>query len=628
MPAASPPDGRYPEIDCVRHWFSAARLKDAEARAARLGVGVDDVLIASGELSESAYMHAQAMALGLDFVDLDRVSRAHCPLDDEGLFRAARNGLLPLSEGGETFFVVARTGPLLRAFALAADRRPALRWRVKLTSHAFLRRFVERHTMQALRRESAFRLRDDRPDFSAAWPERRLAGALLVLLPALAAAFWLAPQAAANTLFFVLSTLFLAWAAFRLWLLRRNEVASPPAVDDLPVYTIVAALYREAKALPGLVAALDALDYPREKLQVILALEPDDYAMRDAVARLRLRTPYEIVLAPMPPPRGKPKALNAALPFVRGQFVVVYDAEDRPDPSQLREAAARFAADRGRRLACVQGRLTIDNSEDSWLTRVFTAEYAGHFDVMLPSLAAARLPIPLGGSSTHLRADILREVGAWDPYNVTEDADLGIRLARFGYRTAVASFSTFEEAPARPLPWLRQRTRWFKGWLQTWCVHMRHPARMMRELGMRNVLALHLFLFETVFVALIQPLGWMLIGLGLGLPDTIRPFVGELAPATVGFHVTALISGYLASIAVMLEGLRRRGLLSVRTALLLVALMPGYWLMLSVAAWRAFVQFFFNRFYWEKTEHGLARTSRRITIAGEAGARETRRQGS
>ena len=189
-----------------------------------------------------------------------------------------------------------------------------------------------------------------------------------------------------------------------------------------------------------------------------MALEPDDEETREAIARLKLGPPFEVVIAPENGPRTKPKALNAALPFVRGTFVAVYDAEDRPEPDQLRLALEAFVAGDGR-LACVQARLTIDNTADSWLARLFTAEYAGLFDVYLPGLSAWRLPLPLGGSSNHFRASVLRRIGAWDPYNVTEDADLGMRLARFGYRAAIIPSTTYEEAPARYGGWLRQRTR-------------------------------------------------------------------------------------------------------------------------------------------------------------------------
>ena len=201
------------------------------------------------------------------------------------------------------------------------------------------------------------------------------------------------------------------------------------------------------------------------KLDVIIAVEADDRETRAAIAARNNRMPVVVIPVPTQGPRTKPKALNFALPFARGTFTVIYDAEDRPEPNQLRYALQAFRAG-GDDLACVQARLCIDNSADSWLARLITAEYAGQFDVFLPGLAVLRLPLPLGGSSNHFYTAILREVGGWDSYNVTEDADLSMRLARFGYRSDVIDSTTYEEAPAHFGPWLRQRTRWFKGWIR------------------------------------------------------------------------------------------------------------------------------------------------------------------
>jgi cellulose synthase/poly-beta-1,6-N-acetylglucosamine synthase-like glycosyltransferase len=194
-------------------------------------------------------------------------------------------------------------------------------------------------------------------------------------------------------------------------------------------------------------------------------VEADDDDTRRVLARLELGPPFSIITAPPFGPRTKPKALNVALPFAQGSFTVVYDAEDVPEPDQLRRALDTFMTADGR-LACVQASLTIDNATDSWLARMFTAGYAGQFDAFLPGLAALHLPLPLGGSSNHFRTAALRQVGGWDSYNVTEDADLGIRLCRFGYHSTAMSSATYEEAPAHFGPWLRQRTRWYKGWMR------------------------------------------------------------------------------------------------------------------------------------------------------------------
>ena len=374
----------------------------------------------------------------------------------------------------------------------------------------------------------------------------------------------------------------------------------------MPIYTIVVALYDEASAVPELVAALSELDYPVEKLQVIFALEPGDTATRDAVLRVDPGAPFEILIAPDIGPRTKPKASNAALALAKGTFLAVFDAEDRPAHDQLHGALDAFLGN-GADIACVQARLTIDNTRDSWLARLFTAEYAGQFDVLLPGLAQLRLPLPLGGSSNHFRTAALREAGGWDPYNVTEDADLGMRLARLGYRAAVIDSTTYEEAPARVKPWIRQRTRWFKGWMQTWLVHMRHPTRVARELGFSGFLAFQLVVGGTVLSALVHPVFIAVAGYLAATNQLFDTAGSAFGAALLWLYLGALVSGYLTSAALGLIGLKRRGLLRQGWVLLL---MPLHWLLLSVAAWRALYQLLFNPFHWEKTAHGLARTSR------------------
>jgi cellulose synthase/poly-beta-1,6-N-acetylglucosamine synthase-like glycosyltransferase len=305
--------------------------------------------------------------------------------------------------------------------------------------------------------------------------------------------------------------------------------------------------------------------------------------------------PITVVAVPPGGPRTKPKALNFALPFARGTFTVIYDAEDRPEPAQLREALEAFR-DGGERLACVQAPLSIDNTADSWLARLFTAEYAGHFDVFLPGLSALRLPLPLGGSSNHFRTASLRALAAWDPYNVTEDADLGMRLARFGYCAGTIGATTYEEAPTRLGPWLRQRTRWFKGWMQTWLVHMRAPAKLWRDLGPAGFFGFQLIVGGSAFFALVHPL-----------------FLAALIDDAFGGTLTRLyfataVAGYLASAVLGFIGLKRRGLTRIVWVLLLT---PLHWLLLSIAAWRALYQLIFAPYAWEKTQHGLAKSSRR-----------------
>jgi cellulose synthase/poly-beta-1,6-N-acetylglucosamine synthase-like glycosyltransferase len=333
-------------------------------------------------------------------------------------------------------------------------------------------------------------------------------------------------------------------------------------------------------------------------------VEIDDDQTRRALAALDLGPPFEIIIAPAVGPRTKPKALNVALPLARGLYTVVYDAEDAPEPDQLRRAVEAFMSSDGR-LGCLQASLTIDNTGDSWLARMFTADYAGQFDVMLPGLAVLRLPFPLGGSSNHFRTAVLRQVGGWDPYNVAEDADLGIRLCRLGYRVAALPSTTYEEAPTRLLPWLRQRTRWYKGWMQTWHVHTRRPLRLTRDLGPAGFSAFQLFLACNVLSALVHPIFMAALCYSLIARPPLQVISAVVQHTPI--FAAVLIAGYGSTVALDLIGLRRRKLLAHAWVLLLS---PLYWFLLSFAAWRALLQLLYDPHGWEKTEHGLAKNSR------------------
>ncbi len=371
--------------------------------------------------------------------------------------------------------------------------------------------------------------------------------------------------------------------------------------SDLPLYTVIVALYREATSVGPLLKAINALDYPPEKLQVIVAVEPDDLETRAAIARLGATPHVPALIAPDVGPRTKSKALNWALMFAHGHFTAVYDAEDRPQPGQLRAALAAFRR-HGDAIACVQASLRIDNLSGSWLSRMFAAEYAGQFDVFLLGLAALQIPLPLGGSSNHFRTDVLRRVGGWDAYNVTEDADLGFRLARFGYRTMTFDSTTGKEAPVCFKAWLRQRSRWMKGWMQTWSVHMRSPARLWRESGLHGFVSLNVLVGGNVMTALACPVFFAELIVHLVSRATGAP-IGFLTGSSAPLHVAAILGGYASTMMVGLMGLSRRGRLRSSWILLLT---PVYWMCLSIAAWRAIYQLLSEPYRWEKAD-GLAR---------------------
>jgi cellulose synthase/poly-beta-1,6-N-acetylglucosamine synthase-like glycosyltransferase len=600
---------RFPETDCVRSLLAADIIAAAEDRAAAAGVGADRVLIARGALSEDTYLRALSKALGTSFEPLDGMPRGLCPADDHRLIESAVTGLLPLVDN-DVRLVVAPRGTAARRLVRLVEDDPAQAGRFRFTSGERLNRFVLRHAGKAITARASDQLAQRWPMLSAAPNDRRgnrVASVTAGLLALAAAA--LAPAPTLLLCELMLAMVFLAWLGLRLFCaaLHLPEPRPAPAMSDgaLPVYTVIAALYREAASVDGLLRAIERLNYPPEKLNVIVAVEAGDHDTRAAIAARASRLPLTVIPVPEGGPRTKPKALNVALPFAHGTFTVIYDAEDRPEPDQLRRALQAFHAGGGD-LACVQARLCIDNTADSWLARIFTAEYAGQFDVFLPGLAALRMPLPLGGSSNHFRTAILREVGGWDAYNVTEDADLGVRLVRFGYRSGIVASTTYEEAPAQFGPWLRQRTRWFKGWMQTWRVHMRQPRRLARDLGLPGFIAFQLIVGGNALAALVHPL--FMAGLIHAALSGARMWPDQGAvPVLALLYGANIVIGYLTSAALGWIGLMRRGITSTAWVLLLT---PAYWLLLSLAAWRALYQLVAAPYAWEKTEHGLAKSSR------------------
>ncbi len=369
-------------------------------------------------------------------------------------------------------------------------------------------------------------------------------------------------------------------------------------------------LYDEAAVIPQLVASLKALDYPADKLDILILLEGDDVSSQNALAQQDLPDHMAVIVVPPSKPRTKPKALMFALPLTRGTFVTVYDAEDRPEPNQLRKAVAAFATGSSHHrdaLGCVQASLNITNGQNSFLTRHFALEYMALFDALLPALTKLGLPIPLGGTSNHFRRDALVRSGGWDPYNVTEDADLGIRLARLGYATKMIASTTYENAPTQFRPWIKQRSRWFKGWWQTWLVHMRAPLRLLSDLGLVGFLAFQIIMLGVLVSVLIHPV-FLLAALGV-LSGLIGPFYGG-APASeqvfMTLNLTNLTLGYLAAIALAMVGAERR---NTRVGFGVLCTIPAYWICLSAAGILALWELICRPHHWHKTPHTAAQST-------------------
>lgn len=434
----------------------------------------------------------------------------------------------------------------------------------------------------------------------------------LICLALLALAVLIAPFRSLQVVVALLSTLYLLDILFSFILISRALVKDPvikvPAEArmpdwELPFYTILCPLFHEATIVPQFVRAMKRLDYPAHKLQIILLLEANDAATRQAIGRLQLPPQFEVLIVPPGQPQTKPRACNVGLQHALGDLIVIYDAEDIPEPKQLRTVAAAFQT-LPPDVVCIQAKLDFYNRGHNLLTRLFTAEYALLFNLVLIGLQSVHGPIPLGGTSNHFRADVLRRIGGWDPYNVTEDCDLGIRLFEAGFRTAIVDSTTYEEANSQLHNWIRQRSRWIKGYLQTVLVHTRNPQRFWTSL--RTLPHFGTFLLVVggkPLATLINPLLWII---------TLSYFLGSerwqeaiesvyLGPVFYFAFFAGLIGNFL-QVLYYVVALAQRGYPEL---IKFFPLVPIYWVLMSVAGWKAVGQLFIKPHFWEKTVHGF-----------------------
>lgn len=574
---------------------SEAELFEATRRAERQSVRPHDILLSEGIITRDAYVESVATHLGINFL-----KPGHVPLSSTTLI------------DGTNF-------------------EPEMLAKIAVDSHVH-RQAIALATPDALDSLESGQIRERRLNRAVRGlrhldPELSAAGAislwqlvaLLIGIGLLIGGSIVAPAATRTALMVCITVPFFLVVLFRVTALviamrgngpLKRDSARPRTDSELPVYSVMVPLFREFEILPDLIEALSRIDYPAAKLDCILVLEASDRQTIALARKLALPAFMRIIVVPDCAPRTKPKALNYAMQLARGEFIAVYDAEDVPDPLQLRKAVAAFDAG-GEKVVCVQASLAIQNARESWLTRQFALEYAALFEGLLPALTRYRLPVPLGGTSNHFRRDFLEAIGGWDPYNVTEDADLGMRIARAHGQIVMIRSTTWEEAPTRLRPWIGQRTRWLKGWMQTYLVHMRSPSRLWRELGFVDFAAFQALMGGVLLSSLFHPLFYLLIAWELWTGDFLATS-GALLDQ--GFLVLAgfnMIAGYVSAMALAAIATMRNG----RSRLSpYVLLMPIYWLLISFAAWRAMVQLAVAPHFWEKTEHA----ARRKTVAAVA----------
>ncbi|MDO9640494.1 MAG: glycosyltransferase [Pseudotabrizicola sp.] len=461
------------------------------------------------------------------------------------------------------------------------------------------------HTVLALRGDQLVQAAETR--VAAAESCRTLGGARL-LLPVLAllglavalslvwplAMLWLLTGWTFLTL--LASTLLKAGAGLASGL--RPPPAPPPAlIARLPTVSVIVALFGESDIAPRLVRRLGKLDYPRERLDIVLVTEADDHMTRAALAEADLPPWMRIVVVPDGQIRTKPRALNFALDHCRGSIIGVYDAEDAPEPDQIRRIVQHFYQ-RGPEVACLQGVLDFYNPTTNWLSRCFTLEYATWFRIILPGLQRLGLPIPLGGTTLFFRRAALESLGGWDAHNVTEDADLGIRLCRHGYRTELIRTVTAEEANCRPLPWVRQRSRWIKGYMMTWATHMRDPGLLWRQLGPWKFAGFQVLFLCTLSQFVLIPVLWSFWLPWLGLP---HPIADALPPmVTIGL-IGLLLLTEVVNLTLHLTALHLSGH---RFSRWWVLMMHLYFPLGALASYKAAWEVLRKPFFWDKTAHG------------------------
>ncbi len=400
-----------------------------------------------------------------------------------------------------------------------------------------------------------------------------------------------------------------------------KDIQSVPD-KELPTYTILIPVFHEKEVLAQNLKNMYHLNYPKDKLDIkILMEEKDEETINEAKQLGLFGSPkkkvkgipsseyteflklFDPIIIPSAKITTKPRACNYGLLRAKGEFVVIYDAEDNPDPDQLRKAAIVFLRSNDN-VVCLQSKLNFYNANENILTKWFSIEYFNWFEFYLQGLDYINAPIPLGGTSNHFRKKSLDELGRWDPYNVTEDADIGIRLARSKMKTEMIDSYTYEEATQNVKSWIRQRSRWYKGHLQTYLVHMRYPRKLLKDLGTEQFLKFQLTFGAGIFVPIINPILWALTVITLLMPLTFSGLIPNYVQWIGLFNLIAGNISYLLIYVIACVKLKKYRLTP------LAILMPAYWALVSVASWRGLIQLIKNPFYWDKTSHGVSKATK------------------
>jgi glycosyltransferase XagB len=587
------------------------QLELARAAKERTGSHIDEVLISLGMISTDELRSLMARTWGIPVIDLAATERDEQLIRGWSGQRMIAENWMPVRRDGDGHLLVAtarvpdaeRRAQIEAAIGERASFVAATSWDIRNLVLTVFRTEIADEAANELFRQN--------PGLSArvVFSRGQKVGFIALGILTLAALIvWPVPTIVA--IITAVSVTFLASTVFKYAVAMQGakydivERVTREGVErltdaELPVYTVLVPVFKEANIVPQLVGNLGKIDYPADKLEVLVLIEEEDHLTRDAYLGSNPPPNFHIVTIPKGTPQTKPRACNVGLFFASGEYLVIFDAEDAPEPDQLKKAFIAFRRG-GEKTVCVQAALNYFNADENVLTRMFTLEYNYWFDYMLAGLDAYDLPIPLGGTSNHFRTSALIELGGWDPYNVTEDADLGIRASALGYRVGVINSTTMEEANTSMPNFIRQRSRWIKGYMQTSLVHARRPVALIREIGLRRFAAFALLIAGTPLTFLgVIPL-YLVTLLSIFIPSGwFSPFfpVWLLWITLINFIIGNAVMVYLS-----MMGPFKRGTFDL---ILWALLNPVYWILHSLASYKALWQLLFKPHYWEKTEHGL-----------------------
>ncbi|WP_246831949.1 glycosyltransferase family 2 protein [Thioclava sp. F36-7] len=580
-------------------------LLKAAALRQREDVRLGDILLANGWVREADLLAALAEQWHASVVDLQACPPDPRLIDAVGAELCLRHAMVPWRRvGGVTLIGTARP----EDFEALRDALPARHapYRLVLAPERCIHESLLARRQTALIRRAEIKV--DPAESCRDHNEKRASRIAAGFLVVTGLGLWLAPSLLIGILFaWVMLTLVgsiaLKLAAFASELIACRHPAPDPCDRGaprgrLPIISMMVPLFRETDIAARLVERLGKLRYPRELLDVILVVEQTDAMTLAALSGADLPRWMRVVTVPDGPIKTKPRALNYALNFCRGSVIGIWDAEDAPEPDQLQIAAQRFL-EAPPETACLQGILDYYNPRTNWLARCFTVEYATWFRMFLPGLARLGFVVPLGGTTLFFRRDALEKLGGWDAHNVTEDADLGVRLARHGYRTELIPAVTYEEANCRAVPWVKQRSRWLKGYAMTWAVHMRDPVQLWRDLGTKRFIGVQILILGSLSQYVLAPVLW---SFWLALFGVWHPIASALpGPVFALVMGTFLLSELIAitTSAWACRGAEHRHLIK------WVPTLHLYYPLGALAGWKALYELVARPFYWDKTSHGI-----------------------